>query len=41
MFLDGKADIWFQSFKLVQERIFWSEFCDAITKHFGKKGGLD
>lgn len=41
MFLDGKADIWFQSFKLVQECISWSEFCDVITKRFGKKGGLD
>ena len=41
MLLDGKADIWFQSFKLVKEKISWDDFCESLTKRFGKKGGLD
>ncbi|XP_017233152.1 uncharacterized protein LOC108207202 [Daucus carota subsp. sativus] len=41
MFLDGKADIWFQSFKLVKEKISWDDFCESLTKRFGKKGGFD
>nr|XP_017233536.1 PREDICTED: uncharacterized protein LOC108207610 [Daucus carota subsp. sativus] len=41
MFLEGRAEIWFQSFKLVQESVSWLQFCEALTKRFGKKGGLD
>ena len=41
MFLEGKADVWFQSIKLVQENLSWLEFCEALAKRFGMKGGLD
>ncbi|XP_063942971.1 uncharacterized protein LOC108207610 [Daucus carota subsp. sativus] len=41
MFLEGRAEIWFQSLKLVQESVSWVQFCEALTKRFGKKGGLD
>ena len=41
MFLEGRADVWFQSIKLVQENLSWLEFCEALAKRFGMKGGLD
>ncbi|WOH05166.1 hypothetical protein DCAR_0624580 [Daucus carota subsp. sativus] len=41
MYLDGKADTWFQSYKFVKETVSWKEFGEAIVKRFGKKGGVD
>lgn len=40
MLLEGKADVWFQSFKMVNDNISWVEFCDVISKRFGKKRGV-
>lgn len=40
LFLEGKTDVWFQSYKMVKDCVSWSDFCDALTKLFGKKKGV-
>lgn len=41
LYMEGKADIWFQSYKAVKGVVGWEEFTNALVKRFGKKGGLD
>ncbi|XP_017221614.1 uncharacterized protein LOC108198371 [Daucus carota subsp. sativus] len=41
MHLDGKADVWYQSYKLMHDGGSWGDFCDAIMNRFGKTGGID
>lgn len=41
LYLEGKADIWYQSYKMVNGRVSWDNFCDSLMKRFGKNGGLD
>lgn len=40
MYLDGKADTWFQSYKFVKGVVSWEVFCDDLVKRFGRKGGV-
>lgn len=41
MYLEGKADNWFQSVKFVKGNISWLEICEALIKRFDRKGGID
>lgn len=41
LYLDGKADVWYQSFKMVNGKISWECFCDSLMQRFGKFGGID
>ena len=41
MYLEGRVDVWYQSFKLVNGRVSWDDLYDSLLKRFGKNGGLD
>ncbi|KAK1395189.1 hypothetical protein POM88_014245 [Heracleum sosnowskyi] len=41
MYLESKADVWYQGFKLLHDKFSWSQFGEALMKRFGKNGGLD
>ncbi|KAK1372370.1 hypothetical protein POM88_028563 [Heracleum sosnowskyi] len=41
MYLDGKVDVWYQSYKLLNGMVSWNEFCESLIKRFGRSGGLD
>nr|XP_027067626.1 uncharacterized protein LOC113693266 [Coffea arabica] len=41
MFLDGKADNWFQGVKLAKPGLNWEEFSELLCERFSGKGSLD
>lgn len=41
MYLDSKADNWYQGFHLENPSIMWQKFCDALCKRFVEKGSKD
>lgn len=41
MYLEDKAEIWYQSLKMVRGKVSWSEFSEAVIKRFGEKGCID
>ena len=41
MFLEGKADNWFQGVKLVNPGLNWEEFSELLYERFSGKGSLD
>lgn len=41
MFLEGKADIWFQGVKLERPNLSWDVFCELLNERFAEKGGRD
>lgn len=41
LYLDGKADVWYQSFRLIRGRVSWPEFSEALLRRFGDRTGRD
>ena len=41
IFLEGKADNWFQGVKLERPRMSWSEFCELLCERFAGKWSRD
>ena len=41
MFLEGKADNWFQGVKLARPGLSWEEFSELLCERFSGKGSLD
>ena len=41
MFLEGKADNWFQGVKLARPELSWEEFGELLCERFSGKGSLD
>nr|XP_027071740.1 uncharacterized protein LOC113696535 [Coffea arabica] len=41
MFLEGKADNWFQGVKLAKPGLNWEEFSELLCERFSGKGSLD
>ncbi|XP_027066512.1 uncharacterized protein [Coffea arabica] len=41
MFLEGKADNWFQGVKLERPQLSWAEFSDLLCERFSGKGSRD
>lgn len=41
MYLEGRADIWYQGLKMEKENVTWEEFVDYVSRRFGDHGGKD
>lgn len=41
MYLEGKAEIWYQSAKLAKGQLSWDEFGVAVTRRFNEIGFRD
>lgn len=41
LYLDSKADVWYQSFRLIKGTVSWQEFSEALLRRFGDRTGRD
>lgn len=41
LYLDGRADVWYQSFKMLKGKVSWPEFSEALLRRFGDRTGRD